>query len=101
MPTMYDIVKVCEQQRCANSIHHSNLVTAGNDPSITKPHRYSTYIQTAKPRTKYVTSAKASLVSEGITFNSYFSPVLVSLQFTNLKEFNMPRLKIFSRINVK
>jgi len=101
MPTMYDIVKVCEQQRLANTIHHSRFVSGGNDPTITKPHRYTTYIQTAKPRTFYVSSATAGLASDGITFESYFSPVLVALQFTNLKEFNMPRLKIFSRINVK
>jgi len=64
--------------------------------------RYSQYVQNAKPKTVYVSgSAAAGLDSQGITFQSYFSPVLVSLQFTNLKQFNMPREKVFSRTNVQ
>jgi hypothetical protein len=99
---MYDIVRTCEQQRIANMSHYSKNVTGGNDPSITKPVRYRQYIQNAKPRTHYVSGNAASgLASQGITFTSVFSPILVSLQFTNLKEFNMPREKVFSRINVR
>lgn len=82
-------------------MNYSNITTAGNDPNITRASRYTQYIQTAKPKTVYVTSASSGLAAKGITFQAYSSPILVSLQFTNLKSFNMPREKIFSRINIR
>ena len=100
MPTMFDIVKSCElQKQCGNNHFNKNnkMNTSGNDPTITQAMRYSQYVQHAKPKTIYVTSAADKLSAQGITYNPYFYPVLVSLQFTNLKLFNMPREKVFSR----
>jgi len=82
-------------------MNYSNITTSGNDPNITKASRYTQYVQTAKPKTVYVTSATTGLAAKGITFQAYSSPILVSLQFTNLKDFSMPREKIFSRINIR
>jgi hypothetical protein len=105
MPTMFDIVRTCElqkqQQLLCGPANYSKVVTGGNDPSITKAMRYSQYVQNSKPRTQYVSSAEARLAAQGITFRAYLKPILVSLQFTNLKTFNMPREKVFSRINIK
>jgi hypothetical protein len=95
MPNMYDIVKVCEQRRVEKPFIK---VTSGNDPTISTAMRYSTYIENTTPKTQYVSSAGARLASQGITFVPILSPILVSLQFTNLKQFNMPRLKVFSRV---
>ena len=103
MPNMFDIVRSCElqkqqkQQNLCGPVNYSKLVTGGNDPSISKAMRYSQYVQNAKPHTEYATSAAERLAAQGITFNPYRSPILVSLQFTNLKLFNMPREKTFSR----
>jgi hypothetical protein len=101
MPAMFDIIKTCELQKCHQKKIHKNMETSTNNPNMTKAMQYSQYLRTATPRTHYVTSATAGLASEGITFVSLYKPILVSLRFTNLKEFNMPRLKTFSRINVK
>lgn len=101
MNSMNNIDEICRQQNCTN-IQYNKLVTSGNDPSITKAMRYSQYVQNANPKRVYVSgSASSGLAAGGITFHSYFSPVLVSLQFTNLKDFNMSRYKTFSRTNVK
>jgi hypothetical protein len=101
---MFDIAKSCELQRQQNicaPVNYSKIVTSGNDPSITKAMQYSQYVRNAKPKTTYVSDAGARLAQQGITFRSFFTPILVSLQFTNLKEFNMPREKVFSRSNVR
>ena len=63
--------------------------------------QYSQYIRNSKPKTVYTSNAGARLTQQGITFQSKFNPVLVSLQFTNLKQFNMPREKVFSRTDVR
>jgi phospholipase/lecithinase/hemolysin len=104
MPSMFDITRACELQNQQNScapVNYNKVVTGGNDPSITKAMRYSQYVRNSKPRTEYSSDAAARLAQQGITFKSFFSPILVSLQFTNLKEFNMPREKVFSRTNVR
>ena len=104
MPTMFDITKACalqhEQNMCA-PVNYSKFATGGNDPSITKAMQYSQYVRNSKPRTQYTSDAAARLAQQGITFKAFYSPILVSLQFTNLKEFNMPREKVFSRSNVR
>jgi hypothetical protein len=104
MPTMFDITRACalqhEKNMCA-PVNYNKVVTNGNDPSITKAMQYSQYVRNSKPKTQYTSDAAARLAQQGITFKSFFSPVLVSLQFTNLKEFNMPREKVFSRTNVR
>ena len=97
---MYNIVRVCEQQRRANLSEHKQIITGGNDPTISTPIKYSEYIHHTKPKTVYVSTAAERLAARGITFQAVFSPILVSLQFTNLKTFNMPREKVFSRIIV-
>jgi len=97
---MFDIVKSCELQKQCEKNHfnkNNKMNTSGNDPTITQAMRYSQYVQHAKPKTIYVTSAAKKLAAQGITYDPYFYPVLVSLQFTNLKLFNMPREKVFSR----
>ena len=104
MPSMFDITRACELQKQQNTcapVNYNKMVTSGNDPSITKAMRYSQYVKNASPKTVYTSDAAARLAQQGITFKSYFSPILVSLQFTNLKEFNMPREKVFSRSNVR
>ena len=98
MPVFYNINQICQQQQCEKAqINYNSLITGGNDPSITKAMRYSQYIRNSKPKTIYNSDAAARLAQQGITFRPFFSPILVSLQFTNLKEFNMPREKVFSR----
>lgn len=103
MPTMFDITRACalqkEQNACA-PVNYNKLVTSGNDPNITKAMQYSQYIRNSRPKTQYSSDAGAKLAQQGITFKAFFSPILVSLQFTNLKEFNMPREKVFSRSKV-
>jgi hypothetical protein len=104
MPTMFDIARACSLQHHNNScapVNYNKLVTSGNNPTITKAMRYSQYVKSAKPKTQYSSDAAARLARQGITFKAYFSPILVSLQFTNLKQFNMPREKVFSRSNVR
>jgi len=104
MPTMFDITRACQLQNQQNScapVNYNKLVTSGNDPSITKAMRYSQYIRNATPKTEYASDAAARLAQRGITFKITYSPILVSLQFTNLKEFNMPREKVFSRNNIR
>jgi hypothetical protein len=102
---MYNIVRACEQKRMADQSQYNKVVTGGNNPTITQAMRFSQYVNNAKPKTEYVNKELGPLgrlATEGITFQSYFSPILVSLQFTNLKTFNMPREKVFSRIvNIK
>ena len=100
MPTMFDIVKKCHENKCA-PVNYSKVVTSGNDPTITKSMRYSQYISTAKPKTTYASDTAATgLAARGLTFQANFSPLLISLQFTNLKDFSMPREKVFSRNNI-
>ena len=45
--SMFDIDKFCENQ----NVTYKKMVTAGNDPSISRKMRYSQYVQTTKPRT--------------------------------------------------
>jgi len=80
-----------------NHVGYNKIVTGGNDPSISKAMQYSQYIKNSKPKTIYNSTAAQSLAAQGITYNPYFSPILVSLQFTNLKQFNLPRLQVFSK----
>jgi hypothetical protein len=104
MPSMYNIVRACEQKRIADQSQYKKIVTGGNDPSITQASKFSHYVNHSKPKTEYVNKELGPLgrlATEGITFTQTFSPILVSLQFTNLKTFNMPREKVFSRINIK
>jgi len=80
-----------------NNIGYNKIVTGGNDPTISKAMKYSQYVQNSKPKTIYNSTAAQSLAAQGITYNPYFSPILVSLQFTNLKQFNLSRLQVFSK----
>ena len=98
---MFDIVKTCELQKNCAAVNYNKVVTSGNDPSVTKAMQYSQYVRNSSPKTVYTTDAAARLAQQGLTFKPYFSPILVSLQFTNLKQFNMPREKVFSRSNVR
>ena len=100
MPSMFDITRACALQKQQNTcapVNYNKMVTGGNDPSITKAMQYSQYVKNASPKTVYTSNAGARLTQQGITFQSKFNPVLVSLQFTNMKQFNMPREKVFSR----
>uniref|UniRef100_A0A6C0JEM0 Uncharacterized protein n=1 Tax=viral metagenome TaxID=1070528 RepID=A0A6C0JEM0_9ZZZZ len=102
MPTLFDIQRSCVQQRNAAVANHKTIKNStGNDATITRAMRYSQYVNNSKPRTEYKSTAAERLAAQGITYQSYFSPILVSLRFTNLREFNMPRLKIFSNTNVR
>jgi len=101
---MVDITRACamqHQQNMCAPVNYNHLTTAGNDPSISTAMKYSQYVRNTKPHTVYASNAAARLAQQGITFRAYYSPILVSLQFTNLKEFNMPREKVFSRNNVR
>jgi len=97
MPTLFDIQRSCVQQRDAEVAADKNVKnTTGNDARITRSMRYSQYVNKAKPKTVYESTAGARLAARGITSEPLKSLVLVSLKFTNLKEFNMPREKVFS-----
>jgi hypothetical protein len=45
---MNNILKYCQNAKYCNNIKYSKLVTAGNDPKITKSMRYSQYISSIK-----------------------------------------------------
>jgi hypothetical protein len=45
-------MQYCEKSKHCNNIKYSKLVTAGNDPNISKGMRYSQYISTTKGRYK-------------------------------------------------
>ena len=98
---MNNIMNTCAIQKQCGPVNYSKVVTGGNDPLITKRLRYSQYIHNTMPRTVYNSTAAERLAAQGITYKSYFSPVLVSLEFTNLKQFNLPREKVFSRTTVR
>jgi hypothetical protein len=95
---MFDIVKSCHDKKLCAPVNYSKLETGGNNPNFTMATRYSSYVRRATGKKIFVSGdANSGLIAKGITFPTAINPVLVSLQFTNLKEFNMPRLKVFSR----
>jgi hypothetical protein len=102
MPSMFDIVKSCHDKKLCAPVNYSKLETGGNNPNFTMATIYTNYVRRAHPKKVFVSGdANTGLAAKGITFHSEFSTILVSLQFTNLKQFNMPRLKVFSRTNVR
>jgi hypothetical protein len=99
---MFDIVKSCHDKKLCAPVNYSKLETGGNNPNFTMANRYANYIRRATGKKIFVSGdANTGLAAKGITFRFDYSPILVSLQFTNLKQFNMPRLKVFSRTNVR
>jgi hypothetical protein len=92
---MNNIINYCDNKKKCETAGYSKMVTGGNDPTISQRMLYSSYVGRAKSHTNYA-DVYASLDNQGLVFTPVSNTVLVSLKFTNARQLNIPRLKVFS-----
>lgn len=80
MNNRFSITKFCEKKTCQTS-GYSKVVTAGNDPTISKKMRFSQYIRSVKPRTITTTDANPSGFDRSQPY--YFQPFGVTRATVN------------------
>ena len=95
MPTMFDIVKSCDQKNTCVPVNYSKIVTGGNDPRMTKSMRYAQYVNNAKPKKVFNTDIDSLSEDKGLLFTTRNSIIVTKISFSVNSNIKFSNEKLF------